>query len=285
MKQGLWSRSGTDTAPDGAVSKPRRGRATASSGDPRIVGGTIGALILVAIWAFASGSQPDFILPSPVKTWQAFLELFSDGKIVTELSRTLFRAAVGVLAAVLVGVVWGALGGVSRWVTAISRPAVSALMAVPPVIVVALGLIWFGPGDTVIRLVVFLVALPLIVVTVQEAVRDIDYDLIEMAEAFGISRPSRIAHVIAPAVASPTLAAVSVTFGQAIRVSVMAELLSATNGVGAQVSLARTNLTTDDLFAWTITLVTVVILLETFVLNPMTNWLLRWRTAPATTSS
>jgi len=285
MKQGLWSRSGTDTAPDGAVSKPRRGRATASSGDPRIVGGTIGALILVAIWTYVARSQPDFILPSPAKTWQAFLDLFSDGKIVTELTRTLFRAAVGVLAAVVVGVAWGAMSGVSRWVTAISRPAVSALMAVPPVIVVALGLIWLGPGDAVTRLVVFLVALPLMVVTVQEAVRDIDYDLIEMAEAFGISRPSRIAHVIAPAVASPTLAAISVTFGQAIRVSVMAELLSATNGVGAQVSLARTNLSTDDLFAWTITLVTVVILLETFVLDPITNRLLRWRTAPAIPST
>lgn len=70
------------------------------------------------------------------------------------------------------------------------------------------------PGDAVTRLAIILVALPLLVVTVQEAVRNVDRDLVEMAVVFGSSRMQVLRRVIAPGVASPVLTATPVTFGQ-----------------------------------------------------------------------
>ncbi len=51
------------------------------------------------------------------------------------------------------------------------------------------------------------------------------------------------------------LAATLVTLGQAVGVVVVAELLSAIDGVGAEVSLACTNLVPAVLFAWTVALI------------------------------
>lgn len=254
-----------------------------AQGDRRTLLGSIAGIGLVLLlWTYLSRDQPEIILPSVSQTWNAFLGLLADGTLASELTRTLFRSVTGVLLALGIGIVWGTLNGLSSWASAVSRPALSSLLAVPPVVIVALGLIWFGPGDAVTRLVIVLVALPLMVITVQESVQNVDRDLIEMAEVFELPRKDVLRHVIAPGIASPVLAATSVTVGQAIRVSVMAELLSATDGVGAEVARARTNLETADLFAWTVSLIVLAILLETLVLRPTTSRLLRWRGNPVT---
>jgi len=244
------------------------------------MGGALGVAALLVLWTALASSQPEIILPSPAQTWQAALKLAASGVLLDSLGLTIYRAATGVLLGLAIGVVWGAVNGVSDWASSVSRPALSALMAVPPVVLVSLGLIWLGPGPGVTRLVIVLVALPLIVVTVEEAVRDLDRTLIEMAQAFKLSRLDRLLHVVAPGVASPVLAATTVTFGQSLRVAIMAELLSAVTGIGAQIQRAQTNLDTAKIFAWTIAVVLVVILLETAVLNPLNARLLRWRSAP-----
>lgn len=239
----------------------------------------LGAVVLVTVWALASQRQPELILPSPAQTWDAFWVLLTEAGLLGEVAHTLGQALIGVALAFTVGLVWGGIAGRFRWFSSFTQPLLSVLMALPPVILVALGIVWFGPGGAVTRLVVALVALPLIVIAVTEAVQDIDSDLLEMARSFELSRTKVLRHVVAPAIASPVLAATSVTVGQALRVAVMAELLSATVGVGGQVRLAQTNLDTAALFAWAITLVVVVMLIETLLVRPVSSRLLRWRTA------
>lgn len=243
----------------------------------RPAGAAVGVAVLVAVWWVAAASRSELVLPSPPETARALGRLAREGVLVSALGTTLGRALAGVVLAFAVGVVWGALAGRSEWAAAIGQPALAALMAVPPVVIVALGLVWFGPSGSVVRFVVLLVALPLIVVAVQEAVRDVDADLLEMAAAFELPRAAVLRHVLAPGVASPVLAATSVTVGQALRVAVMAELLGTSDGVGALVGRSRVNLDTAELFAWAILLVAVVMAIETAVIGPLNRRLLRWR--------
>ncbi len=240
-----------------------------------------GAVVLVVVWAALAQNQPELTLPSPSQTWHAFTQLVSDDQIVSELARTIGRAAFGLCIAFGIGLIWGGLAGRFRQFGAFMQSSLSMLMALPPVVLVALGIVWLGPGGSVTHMVVTLVALPLIVVSVTEAVRAVDADLLEMARSFELSRWKTFRHVVAPGIASPVLAATSVTAGQGLRVAVMAELLSATDGVGAQVALAQTNLNTADLFAWAIVLVIIVIVIETLILRPLTARLLAWRNAGA----
>ncbi len=181
------------------------------------------------------------------------------------------------IAGTTISAAWGTLNGISRWAGAVSQAALASLMALPPIVLVVIGLIWFGPGAATTRLVIILVAIPLVVIAVAEAVRDIDPDLLEMASAFQLSRVATLRHVVAPAIASPVLAAISVALGQSLRVAVMAELLSAADGIGAEIARARANIETADVLAWAISLIAIVLILELAVLRPMTRRLLRWR--------
>lgn len=260
----------------GAAASPIR-TGGGGSGRQRAVGGLVGTCLLAGFWAYVAGGQPELVLPSPAETGRAIVELVTDGSLLAALPLTLGRAAFAVVVALVIGLCWGIVNGVSQWASAISQAWLSTLMALPPVVLVVVGLTWLGPGAATTRLVVVLVAVPLIVVAVEQAVLNIDGDLLEMAAAFKLSKRDVLRHVIAPAISSPTLAATSVAFGQSLRVAVMAELLSASDGVGAGVARARANLETADVFAWAIVLVVIVLVLELMILRPLAEYLLRWR--------
>lgn len=242
------------------------------------IGTVVGVATLLALWAVVSTRYPEIILPSPSQTWDALVGLAADGTLFVELGRTLLRSVSGVALALVAGGIWGTLNGLSSWFSAITRPATSALMALPPVIMVTVSMVWFGPGPAVTRLVIVIVALPLIVTAIEAAIANLDPDLLEMARVFEIPRRLVLRHVIAPGIASPVAAVVSVTIGQAMRVAVMAELLAASDGIGAEIALSRTNLATAQLFAWALVMVVAVILVESLVLTPVNNRLSRWRT-------
>lgn len=248
-----------------------------------VVGATIGITLIIGVWWHLSRAQSPLVLPSPMETWHALLDLIDEGVVWPALLHTFGRALVGVGLALLVGVIWGIASGLSKWVAAISAPAMSGLLAVPPVVVVAVGLVWFGPGTGVTRLVILIVALPLLVVALQEAIRTIDADLMEMAAIFHVSPWRKIRHVILPSISSHIAVAVTITFGQALRVTVMAELLAAADGIGAEIARARTNLETPDLFAWAILMVIAVAIVEMVVLQPIQMRAQRWRLAHSAT--
>lgn len=265
----------------------RTGRSAASAASTPVVGdrarvvlGTItGVVALVAGWALVSTRYPEIILPSPLQTWDALVDLASDRTLFVELGRTLLRSVTGVALALVVSAVWGTLNGLSSWFSAITRPATSALMALPPVILVTVAMVWFGPGPNVTRMVIVVVALPLMVTAIEAAIRSLDPDLLEMARVFDVPRWRVLRHIVAPGIASPVAAVVSVTIGQAMRVAVMAELLAASDGIGAEIALSRTNLATAQLFAWAIVMVAAVILIESLILTPVNKRLSRWRTS------
>lgn len=232
---------------------------------------TTGALVVLGAWMATSAGQPEIVFPGPVRTMSALGDLVRTGELWTALGGTLLRCALGMAVALAVGLPWGLLAGWQPVIADLSEVALRLLMAVPPVVFVVLAMIWLGPGPSAVVLVVALVGLPLMMVTAREALRGLDGDLVEMARVFRLSRWRIVRHVVAPGVAGPVLAAVSVLLGQSLRVTVMAELLAAATGVGHAVALSRATLETADLFAWALALVVLALLIEELVVRPVRN--------------
>ena len=98
-----------------------------------------------------------------------------------------------------------------------------------------------------------------------------------MARLFRFGLWGTVRRVIIPAVVPPVLSAVTVAVGQSIRLTVMAELLSTTTGLGAEVQQARTNLETADVFALSAVMAALTLGLELLFLRPLRNRLARYR--------
>jgi NitT/TauT family transport system permease protein len=66
-------------------------------------------------------------------------------------------------------------------------------------------------------------------------------------------------------------------FGFGWRVSLVAETLGASSGVGYRLRQAADLIQTDQVFAWTITMIAMMATLEMGVLKPLENHMFRWR--------
>lgn len=237
-----------------------------------------GVLLAVLIWHLVARSQPAYVLPGPGATWEALVDLVDRGRLGEALVLTVGRGATGLGVSCLVGVPLGWAMGTWAWLRELLDSWMQVLLSVPPIVVVVVGMIWLGPTAGVVVLVVALVTLPLLTTTVRDAVAGVDADLLEMARVFARGRAWTVRRVVLPAVAPPVLSALTVAVGQSVRVTVMSELLSTTTGLGAMVQRARTNLDTDDVFALSVVMAALTLVLELCVLGPLRRRLARpWR--------
>ncbi|RLP11737.1 ABC transporter permease [Propionibacterium australiense] len=235
----------------------------------RLGAGFAGLCCLFGLWAWASGHQPAYVLPSPADTWRALVTMAGTGTLWGPLGVTLWRALLGLGLACFIGIGWGSLSAASQVFDAFTRSWLSLLMAVPPIVIVVIGMLALGPTAGVVLLVVVLVSVPLITTSTRDAISQVDPDLLEMAHAFDRGPAWRGRHVIGPAVVPPVLSAVTVAAGQSLRVCVMAELLSTSTGLGARMQMARTAINTDQVFALAVVLAAFSLLVELVVLAPV----------------
>lgn len=237
----------------------------------------LGLAGVVMGWEMISWSQPSYALPSPLATMDALGGLIRDEELLSGLWLTLQRALLGLGIACLVGLPWGWAAGTWRLVAEFTASWTQLLMAIPPVVIVVVGMLWLGPTAEVVLLVVSLVTLPLLVATVRDAVAHVDPDLLDMARLFQFGAWGTLRRVVIPAVVPPVLSAITVALGQSVRLTVMAELLSTTTGLGAEVQQARTNLETADVFALSLVMAGLTLLFELCLLGPLRRRLSRHR--------
>lgn len=228
-----------------------------------------GIAAVIVAWALAAQRIPPYVLPGPLETWDALVAMAASNRLWEPVWLTIVRSAIGLGLAGAIGLSWGALSAASRVFDLFTGPWTSFLMAIPPIVFVVIGLLAFGPNATVVIMVVILVTLPLLTTTTRDAIHRVDADLLEMARAFNRGRVWRWRHVIIPAVIPPLLSAFTVAAGQSLRLTVMAELLATTTGMGAQIQRARNNLETDEVFALAIVLASLTLLSEMAVLSPI----------------
>ena len=237
--------------------------------------------LAIVIWYWAARDQPEYALPGPEATYRALLGLIDDGDLGSALWLTMSRGVIGLGLSCLIGIPAGWALGTWAWLRELLDSWIQVLMAVPPIVLVVVGMIWLGPTAGVVILVVTLVTLPLLVASMRDAVLNVNGDLLEMATVFSKSRPWTIRRVILPAVAPPVLSALTVAVGQSVRVTVMAEFLSTPTGLGAQVQQARTNLETADVFALSVIMAALTLMLELCVLRPLRRRLMARSSQPS----
>ncbi|MDO5701051.1 MAG: ABC transporter permease subunit [Bowdeniella nasicola] len=229
----------------------------------------IGWGVILLSWALLAQSQLDYILPGPLRTWDALVQLFTSEGLVSALILTMERAALGLVVAIAIGIAWGFVNSRSPRLHWMTMPVLQILMSTPGIIFVIVAMVWFGTNALVVVFVVAAVTVPLLTSSTTQAFTAIDADLMEMATVFRLSRSTVIRHIMIPTIAPPILAAGTVALGQSIRVSVMAELLATASGIGADIRLAQINIETPDIFAYAAVMTALTFSLEALLVAPV----------------
>jgi NitT/TauT family transport system permease protein len=234
-------------------------------------------LALLVIWQVAAIGSPAFVLPSPLRVWEAWSGLVVMESFWRDFGITFWRVFVGFALATAVGVPLGLLLGANGKLGEFFEPVLTVVNTVSSSIWAIFALIWFGLSDWTTIFVVFMTSMPLILTNVWQGTRSVNADFIELAHTFRMSRSQVMRKIYLPTILPPFFSASRLAFGFGARVSLVAETLGASSGIGYRLRQAADLVQTDQVFAWTLTLVAMMIALEALVLKPLEARLFRWK--------
>jgi NitT/TauT family transport system permease protein len=233
--------------------------------------------LVIAAWWLGSLRMPQFVLPGPLKVAQAFMALVQGGTFFEDLGITLYRVVAGFLLAAIVGAPLGIALGSSPRIAHFLEPLLSIVNTVSSAIWAVFAIIWFGISNATTIFVVFMTAMPLILTNVWQGALTVDRSYVELARSFRMSHAQIMRKIFLPTILPHFFAGARLAFGFGWRVSLVAETIGSSSGIGYRLRQAADLVQTDQVFAWTVTLVVLMLALEAGVLKPLERRLFRWK--------
>lgn len=215
----------------------------------------ISLFLFFTIWYFLSQwvayRYHPMILPSPFEVIQVMFTFFTQKVFWQSIGLTLYRGLMGFWLAAMIGIPLGFLMGFLPEIDAFFRPFVITLQTTPTVSWLALALIWFGRPSSMTIFITFIAVFPLLVINVYQGMGQLDEFLQEMATLFQVSKRRQFISLYLPQLLPFILAGSRAGIGMTWKAVAMAELLSGRDGIGGRMALARVNLSTTEVLAWT----------------------------------
>ena len=233
--------------------------------------------LFIGVWWLFSLTTPPYVLPTPPRVWDRIVQLSASGDLPYNLLTTLGRVLAGFALAVVLGVPGGILLGSHRAIGTFFEPILPVMNTISSAIWAIFALIWFGLSPMTPIFVVLMTAFPLIVTNVWQGTQAVNADFVELAKALRLSRTKTLVKIYLPSILPYFFSGARLAFGFGWRVSLVAETLGASSGVGYRLRQASDLIQMDQVFAWTIVQIAMMLAIESGMLKPLERHLFRWR--------
>jgi NitT/TauT family transport system permease protein len=237
----------------------------------------VSLLLLIAAWFAGAHLAGERLLPEPQAVAQAIVAEARSGALAFNLGVTLARVAASFLIAMVLGTVIGLTMGRYRSVDRLGDPWLVVLLNLPALVIIVLAYIWAGLNETAAIAAVALNKLPIATVTVREGARSLDAGLDEMAKVFRMGPWVRLRHVVLPQLAPYLAAAARSGLSLVWKIVLIVELLGRPNGVGFEIGIAFQLFDVTRILAYALAFVAVMLVIETFLVQPLERHVSRWR--------
>ena len=219
--------------------------------------------VWLLLWQLASMAVGlPLLLPSPLAVLLRLGQLCTGADFWLTVASSLLRILLGFLLGVLFGTALAGLCWRFRLIDALARPLLGVLKSTPVASFIILALVWVKT-TWLATVISFIMVLPLIYANVREGIDSADRQLLEMAQVFRLSRRKVFRYCYLPAILPFFLSAVSSALGFAWKSGIAAEVLGRpARAIGSQIYDSKIYLETPDLFAWTLVVILLSVLLE-----------------------
>jgi len=235
--------------------------------------------LLLALWQAGALVSDPRRLPGPAAVFETMSAEAASGALFLHLGATLARVVAAFTLAMSLGTAIGYLMGRNRTLDRLFDPWLVVLLNLPALVVIVLAYVWAGLTEAAAIGAVALNKLPNAIVVAREGARALDPQLEEMAEAFRFSRSARLRHVALPQLAPYIAAATRSGLALVWKVVLIVELLGRSNGVGFEINMAFQLFDMRLLLAYALPFVTLMLGVETLLVQPLERHVQRWRGA------
>jgi NitT/TauT family transport system permease protein len=233
--------------------------------------------LMLAAWYVGAQLAGPRMLPDPQAVALLVVSEAQSGALAFNLGITLLRVAVAFTLAMALGSVFGLLMGRFRAADWFGDPWLVVLLNLPALVIIVLAYVWGGLTETAAIVAVALNKLPIATVTVREGARSLDRGLDEMAQVFRMSAWAQMRHVVLPQLAPYLAAAARSGLSLVWKIVLIVELLGRPNGVGFEIGTAFQLFDVTRILAYALAFVAVMLVIETFLVQPLERHVTRWR--------
>lgn len=207
------------------------------------------------------------LLPTPVQVLLRLWQLMAESDFWQIALVSIGRVLLGVLLGILLGTLLAVLTSASRFAEMLVAPAMTAMQAVPVASFAILVLIWLD-RDFVPVLICVMMVLPVIWNSVESGIRETDPQLLELAKVYRLPWLRTLRRIWMPSVLPYFRAACINALGLGWKAGIAAEVLTVPKqSIGRMISEGKLYMMTEDMFAWTLTVVALSLLLQRIMLR------------------
>jgi ABC-type nitrate/sulfonate/bicarbonate transport system permease component len=217
-------------------------------------------LAFIALWIAAleiaarHGWVNRVFSPFPSEIAARLWRVLGSPALLEALGSTVGLLAAGYVLACAAGILLGLAMGYHRPTYALLEPTLELLRPIPKPALLPPLILLLGLGAPMKIAIVFLGALFPVLINTIEGVRTVDPVLVDVARTFRRGTLGTVFRVILPASLPMILAGMRVSLGLGLILVTLAEMLTGTHGLGAQLVDAQRAFRVQEMYAWTVVL-------------------------------
>ena len=236
-------------------------------------------LVLIVGWQLIASTQPAYVFPSLGAILKTIVSLGEDGILWSATWSTIQAVLLAAVIAMFSGTVIGFwLARFENFTT----PLLNFVQTIPYVVWALMSLIWFGLTKTSVVFTIFVAAFPLVSFNVAAGLKNVDPQLLGMAQSVRANRAMVLRHIIIPSLTPYLVSAGRSMLGMCWKICVLAELFAggaSGGGVGYNLYAAWEFSRPGEVFAWTVWLVFLMMVSDRLFIVPLELLATRWKKA------
>ena len=221
------------------------------------------AAFWLGVWALAAYKfGKPLLFPSPLSVLKTLGELLKTKDFYIVTGNSIGNILMGTLSAILCASVLAVITSRIRFVRDLIHPVMAVVKATPVASFIILMLLFLGPVK-VPAFITFLIVLPIVWTNLDQGIQSIDPQLAEVAKVYRFTFAKRIRLLILPSVKPYFLSACKTAIGLAWKAGVAAEIIAMPKDtIGTMIGEAKLYIMSAEMFAWTLTVVLLSLLIE-----------------------
>ena len=215
-------------------------------------------------------------LPPLTHVAAAWVDLVRDGELVDNGAASLYRAAMGLLLAVVVGGGLGILMARWRLLDVFVNPLVELFYPLPKSALIPVTVLWLGFGDGSKILLIFLGCMIPVTIGAYNGARGSDQALIWSARSMGAGRLRLLWDVVVPSALPELLNGIRTALALAFILLVSSELIVSQQGFGYLIGYLGSTGSYEGMYAVVLTVAFLGFAADRLY-QLLMQWLLQWR--------
>lgn len=207
----------------------------------------------------------ELLLPSPISTIKRLFEFLRTAEFYAVILQSIVRIIAGTATAIGLGVILAIITAHFRILHDIISPFMTVIKAIPVASFIVLLLLWMD-RNILPSVISVLIVIPIVWANVETGILQTDKSLLEMANAYKMSTWKKARHIYIPSTLPYFVSALNSSLGLAWKAGIAAEVLALPAiAIGKQIYELRLYMETVDLFAWTLTVILISLIIEKLI--------------------